>query len=43
VQINDTAHQWGGVALVVGDPRTFGTVYLGTSAGRGVIYGTSNN
>jgi len=43
VQINDAAHQWGGVALVVGDPRTFGTVYLGTSAGRGVIYGTSSN
>jgi len=43
VQINDASHQWGGVSLVVGDPRTFGTVYLGTSAGRGVIYGTSTN
>lgn len=43
VQINDAAHQWGGVSLVVGDPRTFGTVYLGTSGARGVIYGTSTN
>jgi hypothetical protein len=27
----------------VGDPRTFGTVYLGTNAARGVIYGISSN
>ncbi|GLQ87389.1 WD40/YVTN/BNR-like repeat-containing protein [Dyella flagellata] len=43
VQINDAQHQWGGVSLVVGDPRTFGTVYLGTNGARGVIYGTSPN
>jgi len=43
VQINDTLHQWGGVALVVGDPRTFGTVYIGPGEARGVIYGTSQN
>ena len=43
VQINDAQHQWGGVTHVIGDPRTFGTVYLGTSAARGVIYGTSSN
>jgi len=41
VQINDALHQWGGVALVIGDPRTFGTVYLGPDEARGVIYGTS--
>jgi len=43
VQINDTLHQWGGAALVVGDPRTFGTVYIGPNEARGVIYGTSSN
>ncbi len=41
-QINNTANQWGGPTLVTGDPRTFGTVYLGTT-GRGIIYGTSPN
>ena len=43
VQINDAQHQWGGVSRVVGDPRTFGTVYLGTSGARGIIYGMSSN
>lgn len=43
VQINDAQHQWGGVSRVVGDPRNFGTVYLGTNSGRGIIYGTSTN
>jgi hypothetical protein len=43
VQINDAQHQWGGVALVVGDPRTFGTVYIGANSARGVIYGSSSN
>ncbi|SFS13852.1 hypothetical protein SAMN05216570_2959 [Dyella sp. OK004] len=43
VQINDTQHQWGGVSRVIGDPRSFGTVYLGTNSGRGIIYGTSTN
>jgi hypothetical protein len=41
VQINDALHQWGGVALVAGDPRTFGTVYIAPGEARGVIYGTS--
>ena len=43
IQINDTQHQWGGYSLVVGDPRTFGTVYVAPNSGRGVIYGTSSN
>ncbi|MFC3653271.1 hypothetical protein ACFONN_17045 [Dyella humi] len=43
VQINDAQHQWGGVWRVIGDPRTFGTVYLGTTGGRGIIYGMSSN
>jgi len=43
VQINDALHQWGGVSLVVGDPRTFGTVYIGPGEARGIIYGTSQN
>lgn len=41
-QINNSANQWGGLRFIAGDPRTFGTVYLGTS-GRGIIYGTSSN
>ena len=43
VQINDAQHQWGGISLVVGDPRTFGTVFVAPNSGRGVIYGTSSN
>jgi hypothetical protein len=43
VRINDNNHQWGGVSLVTGDPKTFGTVYVGPNSGRGVIYGTSPN
>ncbi|WP_446902692.1 WD40/YVTN/BNR-like repeat-containing protein [Burkholderia sp. YIM B11467] len=42
VQINDAQHQWGGYALVVGDPRTFGTVYVSPNSGRGIVYGTSS-
>ena len=41
IQINDAAHQWGGLTAVCGDMRTFGTVYLGTGGGRGIIWGTS--
>jgi len=41
IQINDAAHQWGGIGVVCGDMRTFGTVYLGTEGGRGIIWGTS--
>ena len=43
VKINDAQHQWGGVSRVAGDPRSFGTVYLGTNSGRGIIYGTSTH
>lgn len=43
VQINDAHHQWSGVSHVVGDPRSFGTVYPGTNSARGIIYGTSAN
>ncbi|WP_426688332.1 hypothetical protein [Rhodanobacter ginsengiterrae] len=43
VQINDAQHRWGGVSRVAGDPRSFGTVYLGTNSGRGIIYGTSTH
>ena len=43
VQINDAQHQWGGYSLVVGDPRTFGTVYVAPNSGRGILYGTSSS
>jgi hypothetical protein len=43
LQINDSAHQWGGSTAICGDMRTFGTVYLGTDGGRGIIWGTSVN
>ncbi|MGB0064770.1 MAG: sialidase family protein, partial [Terracidiphilus sp.] len=43
IQINDSTHQWGGFTAVCGDMRTFGTVYLGTGSGRGIIWGTSEN
>lgn len=41
VRINDASHQWGGTTVICGDMRTFGTVYLGTAGGRGIIWGTS--
>lgn len=37
-RINDDAHQYGTIHQIVGDPRVFGRLYLGTE-GRGVIYG----
>ncbi|CAA9269318.1 MAG: GH74 / CBM13 / GH5_35 [uncultured Cytophagales bacterium] len=40
VRINDSKHQFGGINAVVGDPRTYGRVYLATS-GRGIVYGNS--
>jgi hypothetical protein len=43
LQINDPAHQWAGSTAICGDMRTFGTVYLGTGGGRGIIWGTSTN
>jgi hypothetical protein len=39
-QINDANHQYGYIPVMTADPKTFGTVYIGTG-GRGVIYGTS--
>jgi hypothetical protein len=42
IQINDAAHQYGYVNIILGDPRIFGRVYLGTQ-GRGIIYGDSPN
>ena len=38
VRINDDAHQWGLILQVIGDPRVYGRVYVGTH-GRGVLYG----
>jgi len=40
VEINDNAHQYGYVSIILGDPRIFGRVYLGTQ-GRGIVYGDS--
>jgi photosystem II stability/assembly factor-like uncharacterized protein len=37
-RINDDAHQFGTLGVMVGDPRVYGRVYVGTS-GRGIIYG----
>lgn len=37
-RVNDDAHQWGVIQAMVGDPRTFGRVYLGTG-GRGIVVG----
>ena len=38
VRINDDQHQFGWIGAIIGDPRIYGRVYLGTS-GRGVIKG----
>lgn len=37
-RINDDAHQFGFAGQIIGDPRLYGRVYLGTS-GRGILYG----
>lgn len=37
-RINDDAHQFGTIHQIVGDPRVFGRIYIGTE-GRGVVYG----
>ena len=37
-RINDDHHQWGAVYPIIGDPRVFGRVYIGTN-GRGIIRG----
>jgi len=36
-RINDDRHQFGGSTLVIGDPKVFGRVYVGTH-GRGIFY-----
>jgi len=38
VQVNDSAHQYGWIGAISGDPRVWGRVYLGTG-GRGTIIG----
>jgi photosystem II stability/assembly factor-like uncharacterized protein len=38
VLINDRRHRFGEIRTIIGDPRTYGRVYLGTG-GRGIIYG----
>ena len=42
VRINDFAHQYSSPNYIVGDPRVFGRLYLGTP-GRGIIEGDSPN
>jgi photosystem II stability/assembly factor-like uncharacterized protein len=38
VRINDDAHRYGFCNVIIGDPRIYGRVYLGTG-GRGILYG----
>ena len=38
VRINDDKHQYGFCGVIIGDPRVFGRVYVGTG-GRGIVYG----
>ncbi|MBN2068283.1 MAG: hypothetical protein JW739_01480, partial [Opitutales bacterium] len=40
--INDQAHQFANVFYVIGDPKTYGRVYIGTH-GRGTFYGDPKN
>jgi photosystem II stability/assembly factor-like uncharacterized protein len=42
LHINDTAHQWGLVLQISGDPKKYGRVYVGTH-GRGIFYGDPVN
>jgi hypothetical protein len=41
VRINDDAHRFGYAGVVIGDPRVYGRVYIGTG-GRGIIIGDLN-
>ncbi len=36
--VTDTQHEYGNLDLVIGDPRIYGRVYIGTN-GRGIVYG----
>ena len=38
VRINDDRHQYGFCKIIIGDPRVYGRVYVGTG-GRGIVYG----
>jgi photosystem II stability/assembly factor-like uncharacterized protein len=38
VRINDDRHQYGFCGVIIGDPRVYGRVYVGTG-GRGIVYG----
>jgi photosystem II stability/assembly factor-like uncharacterized protein len=38
VRINDDQHQYGFCGVIIGDPRVYGRVYVGTG-GRGIVYG----
>jgi photosystem II stability/assembly factor-like uncharacterized protein len=38
VRINDDQHQFGFCTVIIGDPRVYGRVYIGTG-GRGIVFG----
>jgi len=39
VEIDDPAHQYGGVAMIVGDPCIYSRIYITGAAARGILYG----